>query len=225
MQGKFLLFVTMRNALIVGISGSIGQALLENLLNNRHYKKVIILTRRDSRRFKNIHIQSVLVDFARLEDTKFAFEGVDDVFCLLGKEFINTTGLKDADQFEYDVPLSIAKLANESGVKNFFLLSNTKANHQSDNPLFKMRGQLQMEIEKLHFTKLYVFKVNGISSSVRIDSNSYSVKKTFGGVLNKIGLGFYDKIFTTPANILAEKMVFAAVNDDSSRREFLPKDI
>ncbi len=215
----------MRNALIVGISGSIGQALLENLLNNRHYKKVVILTRRESRRFKNIHIQSVLVDFSRIEDTKFAFEEVDDVFCLLGKEFINTTGLKDADQFEYDVPLKIAKLANETGVKNFFLLNNTKASTHSINPMFKLRGQLQQEIEKLPFTKLYVFKVNGISSSVRIDNGTYNFKKSFGGVLNKVGLGFYDKIFTTPANILAERMVFAAVNDDSSRREFLPKDI
>ncbi len=215
----------MRNALIVGISGSIGQALLENLLNNRHYKKVVILTRRESRRFKNIHTQSVLVDFSRLEDFKYAFEGVDDVFCLLGREFINTTGLKDADQFEYDVPLAISKMANEAGVKNFFLLNNTKAHHQSENAVFKLRGQLQQEIEKLPFTKLYVFKVNGISSSVRIDSNAYDVKKTFGGVLNKIGLGFYDRMFTTPANILAEKMVFAAVNDESSRKEFLPKDI
>ena len=215
----------MRNALIVGISGSIGHALLENLLNNRHYKNVVILTRRESRRFKNIHIQSVVVNFSELEDVKFAFEKVEDVFCLLGKEFINTTGLKDADQFEYDVPLKIAKMADEAGVKNFFLLNNTKANLQSINPLFQLRGQLQQEIEKLSFTKLYVFKVNGISSSVRIDSSIYNIKKTLGGVLNKIGLGFYDKIFFTPANILAEKMVFAAVNDDSSRKEFLPRDI
>lgn len=216
----------MRNALIVGISGSIGQALLENLLNNRHYKKVVILTRRESKRFKNIHIQSVLVDFSRIEDFKFAFEGVDDVFCLLGKEFINTTGLQDADQFEYDVPFAIANLANEAGVKNFFLLNNTKAHFQSENAMFRLRGKLQQDIEKLPFTKLHVFKVNGISSSVRIDnSTSYSVKKSFGSILNKIGLGFYDNMFNTPANILAERMVFAAVNDGSARKEFFPKDI
>jgi hypothetical protein len=215
----------MRNALIVGISGSIGQALLENLLNNRHYKKVVILTRRESRRFKNIHIQSVLVDFSRLDDFKYAFDGIDDVFCLLGKEFISTVGLSDADQFEYDVPLKIAQLANEAGVKNFFLLNHSKANIHSDNPNFKLRAQLQHEIEKLPFTKLHVFKVNGISSSVGVENAGYQFKKSFGGVLNKIGLGFYDKFLTTPANILAEKMVFTAVNEPEARREFLPKDI
>jgi putative NADH-flavin reductase len=58
----------MRIGLIVGVSGRIGNSLLESLLNNRRYKKVILLSRRENKRKGNIHLKKVNVDFADMEN-------------------------------------------------------------------------------------------------------------------------------------------------------------
>ncbi len=214
----------MRVALLVGISGKAGKALMDGLINSRHYKKVIVLTRRENRRLKNLHLKKVLVDFEKIADYGAEFKEADDVFCLLGTDYISTVRLDDANMFEYEYPIKLAHAAKQNGVKNFFLLNPTRANLQSHKEKLKLRAKLAIEIKELAFDNFFVFKVNAIGDSVDIESSMFAARKGIGTIINLIGMGLLDKVRPTPANLVAKKMIEVAISNPLEKKEFLPQD-
>jgi hypothetical protein len=214
----------MRTALIVGISGDCGKSLLQGLLNNRHYKQIVVLTRRENRRLKNIHLKRVMVDFARMQDNIAHFQEVDDVFCLLGTEYIDTRNLDEASKFDYEYPLSVAQVAKEAGVKNFYLLNPSKLDINSTNKIISTRARLELEIGRLGFENFVVFRVNKIRGPVNMESTLYATKKGVGSLINLLGMGLINKIKATPSNILSQKIITTALSNLDNKKEFLPED-
>lgn len=221
---KILLLRIMRVALLVGISGKAGKALMDGLINSRHYKKVIVFTRRENRRIKNIHLKKVIVDFDNIENYGSEFKEADDVFCLLGTDYISTLKLDDAAMFEYEYPIKVARAAKENGVKNFFLLNPTKANLMSSKDKMKLRAKLALEIQQLGFDNFFIFKVNAIGESVNIESSMFAAIKGIGTIINLVGMGLLDKVRPTPANLVAKKMIEVAISNPLEKKEFLPQD-
>ncbi|OYU96059.1 MAG: hypothetical protein CFE21_06510 [Bacteroidetes bacterium B1(2017)] len=214
----------MRTALITGISGKIGKEMMEALVNNRHYKRIVVFTRRDNHRLKNIHIKKVLVDFSDIQKSSTEFEGIDDVFCFLGTDYISTTKLDDGANFEFDYPYEFAKVAKATGVKNFYLLNSNKANANSNSEKYKLRARLEQEIENLGFENFIVFRVNNIKLPVNLDSTLYAAKKSLSSVFRVIGLGNINKFAKTPSNLLAKKMIETALASTKEKTRFLPSD-
>lgn len=214
----------MRTALLVGISGLAGRSLLETLLNNRNYKKITVFTRRDTKRLKNIHLKRVLVDFSAIENYQNEFDGIDDVFCLLGTEYIITKDLEDASSFDYEYPLRFAKTAKSAGIKNFYLLSGTSVQENSNHPKNSVRAKLEKEIQQLGFANFCIFRVNHISKSVNDSSTLFVAKKGLSNVINTVGFGLLNKITATPANLLARKMVEIASAASTQKQIFTPND-
>lgn len=214
----------MRKALLVGISGRIGKALLDALLNDIRYKGITVLTRHEGRRLKNIHLKVVKADFSDLDKNQADFDGIDDVFCLLGTDFINTNQISDANLFDYEYPLNLARVARKAGVKNFILLNHSKSSEHTNHQKWSRRGKLENEIKKLGFDNLYTFKVNKIAKSINTKSGLYQFSALMVGILNTISLGSLDRLKPTPANVLAQKMLAIATSNISDKREFSPKD-
>jgi hypothetical protein len=214
----------MRIGLIVGVSGRIGNSLLESLLNNRRYKIVILLSRRENKRIGNIHLKMVNVDFAYMENYSEEFNEVNDVYCLLGTDFTNTQDLEDATMFDYEYPLSIAKVAKKQGVKNFILINPSKASITSNVDKYKIRAKLVAEIKLLGFENLYIFNVNKISKSTNLKSGLFLINKNLGNLVNMIGCNLLHKNKSTPANVLANKMIEVAISNPLDKKEFHTKD-
>ncbi|MCG9879952.1 MAG: NAD(P)H-binding protein [Bacteroidia bacterium] len=214
----------MRKSLLVGISGRIGKALLDALLNDIRYRGITVLTRHDGRRLKNIHLKVVKADFSNLENHKEEFEGIDDVFCLLGTDFINTANISDASLFDYEYPLNLARVAKNAGVKNFVLLNHSKSSTTTNHDKWSKRGKLENEIRKLGFENLYTFKVNKITKSIDTKSGLYAFSSFISGILNVITIGNLYKLKATPANILAQKMLTITTSNSKDKHEFCPKD-
>ena len=215
----------MRIALLVGISGKIGKSLLDALLLNKHYKKTIVLTRHENRRLKNIHLKKVPVDFTKMDNNLDDFSEVDDVFCLLGTDYINTAKIDDASMFDYEYPLNFAKTAKKAGVRNFYLLSSSSASENAKNDKLKIRAKLEKEIEALNFENFYMFKINRIGKPIKVDSTFYIAQKGISSFINTISMGGLNKIKSTPSNILANKFLEVAVSNPLEKRVFFPSDI
>ncbi|MDZ4667648.1 MAG: hypothetical protein SGJ00_07170 [bacterium] len=215
----------MRIALLVGISGKLGKSLLDALINSKHYKKTVVLTRHDNRRLKNIHLKKIKIDFGNLGQYQNEFNEVDDVFCILGTDYINTKNLEDASLFDYEYPLGIAKVAHAAGVKNFFLINSPNSNIDSSSQKFKIRAKLKNDIEALNFQNFCTFNVNRVGNPVNFNSSLYAARKGIGSLVNTISLGVLNKVKSTPANILAAKMIEVAVSNPLETKDFYPGDI
>jgi len=214
----------MRRALLVGISGRIGKELMEALLNDIRYKRITVLTRHEGRRLKNIHLEVVKTDFSNLDAHISDFEGIDDVYCLLDSEFINTNNVSDAELFDFEYPLNIAQVAEKAGVKNFVLLNHSEASLKNNLQKWNKRVKLEGIIREMNFENIYTFKVNGISKPVNAKGALYNLSNKMGMLLNTLSLGYVNKIKLTPANVLAKNMIATVSNNTKDKKEFSPKD-
>jgi nucleoside-diphosphate-sugar epimerase len=214
----------MRRALLVGISGRIGKELMEALLNDIRYKRITVLTRHEGRRLKNIHLQVVKTDFSNLDEHISDFEGIDDVYCLLDSDFINTNNVSDAELFDFEYPLNIAQVAEKAGVKNFVLLNHSEASLKNNLQKWNKRVKLEGIIREMNFENIYTFKVNGISKPVNAKGALYNLSNKMGMLLNTLSLGYVNKIKLTPANVLAKNMIATVSNNTKDKKEFGPKD-
>ncbi len=214
----------MRIALVVGVSGKLGKAVIDALLNNKHYKKIIVLTRHDHNRFKNIHLKKVKVNFSAIADYQDHFSEVDDVFCLLGKDYINTKKLEDAHLFEYQYPYDLAKVASEAGVKNFYIVNPISANLEASKLELRERAQLAADIATLAFPNFLEFKVNRLRRSVNTESSFFAARKSFRSIMRIFGSRLNNKFQNTPANLLANKMIELALSNPLGKKVFLPSD-
>ncbi len=214
----------MRVALVVGVSGRLGKSLIEVLLNNRHYKKIIVLTRHEHSRFKNIHLKKIIVNFGTIEDFKENFEGVDDVFCLLGKDYISTKNLDDAPLFEYQYPFNLARVAKDAGVNNFYLVNPVAASLKASKAELLQRAQLAADIDSLGFSNFCQFKVNKLRRNINREGSYFAIFKSFRALMRIFGSSLINKFQNTPANLLANKMIELALSNPLGKKTFLPSD-
>jgi hypothetical protein len=195
----------MRTAMVVGMSGHTGKKLIEKLLVSRTYRRVVTLSRRDDRKQKNIHLLKHIVDFENLEPYRSVFESCDEVFCLLGKEYVNAKVQTEIDNLAYVYPIAVAKMAKQVGIKRFLLLNPTTDKLESNDPEMQLRKKLENEISSLGFEDFHVVRVGKIQKPkhwITPRRKWMSIIKTIKRILGKNTDGFG----SIPANILADEI-------------------
>ena len=192
----------MRRAMVVGVSGNLGKLLVQKLVNNKLYKYVIVFTRMNERKLKHIHIKKVIVDFKQIEQYQSHFLEIDEVFCLLGSQYSSDKLLEDANTLDFEIPLAIANMAKQSGVKRFVLL-NPNCEHNQSTTYLKTRWKLEKEIARLGFEDFKVFRVNQIAIAKRWMSIRKKIKVFYLNILRLTGKKI-EGYLQVPANILVE---------------------
>lgn len=145
-----------KTALIAGATGLVGNELLQFLLKEKEYEKVVALVRRPLAK-NNPKLDEIIVDFDKLEDNRESF-AVDDVFCCLGTTIKKAKTKEAMWKIDVDYPVAIAKLASSQGAKKFMLVSSMNADPNS--PIFysKMKGKLEEAIKQIPFESTSIFR-------------------------------------------------------------------
>ncbi len=139
-----------KTAMVIGATGLIGRALVDQLLGQDEVHKVITLTRRplviEHDKFENHQI-----DFSQIEEHKDYFNQVDLFFSCLGttKKKVGTIAKQRVVDLDYQY--RAAKLALQAGVENYFLVSSSHASAHSLSPYLKMKGELEDKVIDLGF--------------------------------------------------------------------------
>jgi uncharacterized protein YbjT (DUF2867 family) len=137
----------MKTALLLGATGLVGSQLLDQLLQDERYAKVIALTRRP---LEQAHpkLRQEIIDFDQPDPGKI--KG-DDLFCALGTT-LRKAGSKEA-QYRIDCtyPYEIGKIARDNGVQQFLLVSSLGADAKSSNFYLKTKGELEEKLAALGF--------------------------------------------------------------------------
>src|SRR5690554_3670586 len=172
-------------AIIIGGTGATGKELVTQLLADQRFEAVTVLVRRP---YFEAHpkLTEIIVDFEKLNDYQKEITG-DVAFSTLG------TTLKDAGskaaqwRVDHDYQLEFAKIAKANGVQSFVLLSAFGANMNSSFFYNKMKGTLEVNMQKLGFSQLLVLHPGGIE---RPDSNRTGEKVLMKmlKILNALGI-------------------------------------
>ena len=146
----------MKTALIAGATGLIGGQLLQLLLQDDHYDKVKVLTRK-AININHPKLDIILADFDQLSEQASRMK-TDDVFCCLGTTMKQARTKEGFKKVDYDYPLEIAQLAKSQGAKQYFLISALGANKNSSIYYNKIKGEVEAGITNAGFETLHIFR-------------------------------------------------------------------
>ncbi|MDZ7900834.1 MAG: NAD(P)H-binding protein [Arcicella sp.] len=144
----------MKTAIIIGATGLIGSTLVEQILENPAYSKVVLLLRKPLNVSHSKLVQEV-IDFDKPDASKIMG---DDLFCAIGTTLAKA-GSKDA-QYKIDCtyPYEIGKIAKANGVKQYLLVSSLGADADSSNFYLRTKGDLEQKIKYLGFGNFVSFR-------------------------------------------------------------------
>ncbi len=146
----------MKTAIIIGTTGLTGTALLNQLLNDDYFNRVISFSRKQIE-LTHPKLVQYNIDFNNLNNYTELIKG-DVVFCCMGTT-IKTAGSQEGfKKVDLIYPTEFAKIAKQNGVKEFYLQSSLGADSNSNNFYLKTKGEAERILQQLNFEFFVSFR-------------------------------------------------------------------
>ncbi|MGN6491437.1 MAG: NAD(P)H-binding protein [Agriterribacter sp.] len=147
-----------KTALLLGATGLIGNHLLQLLLNDDEYGKIIALTRKPLP-VAHTRLENRIVDFSDTENYRQAITEGDIVFCCIGTTMKDVKGNKTLyRQIDFDIPVNGARFALAKGYTQYALVSAIGARSASSNFYLSLKGQTEDAISPMEFSAVHIFR-------------------------------------------------------------------
>lgn len=144
-------------AAVAGATGLIGTHLIQLLLADPAYERVIAFTRRPLDGVSSPKLQTMEANFEAAEATLQGIR-IDDAFCALGAT-IKKAGSQEAfRKVDHDYILAFARAAKAAGAKRFLLVSAMGASASSSIFYSRVKGETERGVRALGFETLHIFR-------------------------------------------------------------------
>jgi uncharacterized protein YbjT (DUF2867 family) len=145
-----------RTALVAGASGLVGGQLLQLLLADGAYARVVALGRRQVAA-RHPKLEQRVVDFGTL-DTFSDMPRADDVFCCLGTT-IKAAGSQAAFRMvDHDYVLGFARVGRRAGARQLLLVSAIGADPASRIFYSRVKGEVETAVRQLPYEGIQIFR-------------------------------------------------------------------
>jgi len=145
----------LRSAIVVGATGLVGRALVDDLEREAGYGEIHLLARRKVKTAnKNVHC--IVADFDHLADV--ALPAADDLFCCLGTT-IKVAGSREAFyKVDYTYVMESARAARRAGVRRLALV--TAGGSSVTSPVFysRVKGEVERDVATLGFDMVAILR-------------------------------------------------------------------
>lgn len=197
-------------AIVIGATGLTGSKLVNLLFENEHYECVITLSRKRNQRSHRKH-ESHIVDL--FDPTTYAdFLKADHLFICTGTTQAKTPDAAEYYKIEHDLPLQVAKVALENGVRKVIAISALGADPKSKFSYNRGKGEMERDIEKLGFDEAYFVQPALIGGEREEQRKFESAWKKFQKWIDPLLIGFLKKYRTIEPETIAQSMIYVAVN-------------
>ena len=144
-----------RVALVAGSTGLIGSQLLDLLLGDNAYSKVIALSRKPLA-ISNPKLENVVL---KSDELKTHHELMaHDVFCCLGTTIRQAKSKEAFRKIDFEYPLELAQQLKSKGAEQFLLVSALGADKNSRIFYNQVKGQVEEAIGAVKFSSYHVFR-------------------------------------------------------------------
>lgn len=196
-----------KTAIIIGATGLTGGILLEYLLNDPTYEKIILFSRKPIEK-NHPKIEEYLLDLFELENYSEFFKA-DVVFCCIGSTKAKTPDDKIYRKVDYGIPITAAKLAKQNGINTFIIISALGADEKSKVFYNKLKGDMERDVSKENIQNTYILRPSLIVGDRNEKRFGEDTAGFFMGVFNFLIPKRYKRIH---ADIIAKAMQILAVN-------------
>ena len=200
----------MKKAILFGASGFIGGYLLDELLNDGEYEKVVIVVRKDLQ-VRHPKLETILGDYHSLPGLKGNLVA-DEIFIALGTTQKNTPDQHEYYQIDHDYPVLAAKIAKENGAKSVFVVTAVGANANSRIFYVRTKGEIERDIIALDFEHTHIFRPSMLMGSRKEHRPSEKALIRIWSVINRIFIGKLNRYRGIDGAAVAKDMINAAKN-------------
>lgn len=156
MQNKQI--INGQTAVVLGATGLIGSALVEQLLNDDAFSTVRVLVRRPLA-LKHPKLEVCITDFSDYEAYKKNIGTGDCIFSCIGTTNANVKGDKLLYRsIDFDIPVNAARFGSEAGFKQYLLVSAIGADAHSRIFYSRLKGEVEEVIATFPFDGLHIFR-------------------------------------------------------------------
>jgi len=216
------------NAIILGGTGLVGGKCLGQLLESSHYETVVALTRRplerDALQTDSLERDSQREGKAALVESIISYDelasytsevAIDHAFCAFGTTLSRAGSQEAMKRIDVDIPLAFFRRMKELGAKHASLVSSLGANPSSRSFYPRIKGELEVELLRLGFESVDIFRPSVIGGSRKGDARPAERIMQFV-------LRFAPKsLRTIPAATIARAMISGAITAKPGHRTVL----
>lgn len=200
-----------RNALLAGATGLVGKSLLNQLLADDNYDKVVIITRK-AMDVNHPKLVQKLIDFDTIESLKLEFQ-IDDVFCALGTT-IKTAGSQDAFyKVDYTYVVNLGHWCAANGVTRYMIVSAMGSNPKSGIFYNRVKGEMETAVSKLSIPQIQIFRPSLLMGNRTEKRGGEKFAQIIMGSLSFLFVGPLLKYKAIHADVVAKAMINAAKQD------------
>jgi uncharacterized protein YbjT (DUF2867 family) len=145
-----------KSIIILGASGLIGNAVLNQALENSQIEQIIILVRK-SINLKHNKLTEVITDFKNLSEINSNVMG-DALICCLGTTRKKTPNLQEYKNIDFGLTVEIAKIAKENDVQQIHLISAIGADSKSNIFYNRLKGETEQALINIDFTQTIIYR-------------------------------------------------------------------
>jgi len=146
----------MKTAAVFGATGLVGKELLNQLIDNDDYAKVMVFNRR-KQKYSNSKIEEHIFnseDFESIEPILV----VDDLFCSIGTTMKKASSKEAFKKVDFDIPLNLAKIAEKNKINKLLVVSSVGADAKSNNFYLRTKGEMEQEVLKHDIPSIFFFR-------------------------------------------------------------------
>lgn len=203
-------------AIIIGATGLTGGYLLDLLLNDSRYGKVVTLSRKQTPK-NHPKLESHRADLFEPSTYEEFLKG-DHLFICTGTTQAKTPDKQEYYRIEHDLPLIVAQTAKKNQVQKVIAISALGAAADSKILYNRGKGMMEHDLEKLNFQASYFVQpalIGGDREEKRVFESAW---KKFQKLIDPLLVGALKKYRTIHPSTIAQSMIYLALNDYDQMR-------
>lgn len=144
-------------AVIAGATGLVGSFVVQKLIENPQFSKVISISRKPTGH-KNVKLQEILItDLLELSRYSEALNG-EIYFCCLGTTIKDAGSKEKFEKIDFQAIIDFGRIAQAHHAKSFVLISAMGADTRSMIFYNQVKGRTEQELKSLRLKRLVIFQ-------------------------------------------------------------------
>jgi uncharacterized protein YbjT (DUF2867 family) len=143
-------------AIVLGATGLTGNLLLNLLIEDTNYSKIILFSRSTINK-KSEKIEEHLVDLLELDKQKKYFIA-DEIYCCIGTTASKTKNRETYRAIDYGIPITAAKMAQDINIPTFGVISSMGADATSNLFYNRTKGEMERAILALNIKNTFILR-------------------------------------------------------------------
>lgn len=193
------------SALLLGATGLVGGHVLDLLLDDPAYGRVVVLARRPADRH-HPRLEQHTVDLGRLDEHAVRFD-VDDVFCCLGTT-IRAAGSREAfRRVDHDYVVDAARVAAGAGARRYLLVTAAGADSRSRFFYNRVKGDAEAGVRAQPFEGVVILRPSLILGPRAERRAAEALAQRIAPALGRVMVGPLRRYRAVHARTIARAMV------------------